>query len=594
MLWSRDLTRKKPRWSDGRVHIHSNGISASATLFDEHDEHALSRTRLSSTAIAEDETTDAFEGFKVAWGEIITKPMSKTIPSTHGGDQLEARRQVETALPRPSSLPTHSHGRPCGRPRFSIPNQKQHGENVESESRFTVPRPVQKPATVLPPPPPPHRSTTDILRMIGMDYDSDLSSESQNQPDEDQPDDEDREERDRHQEWGSSISVCHEKVLEVEKHPAPLRSAKPFKPPSLAPRPFAATELIRPPPPPPSEHDSHTYFDLLLPIPTLDPSHKTQLHRKVSIPTRFHSISQYLQSLMDALKEEVELKLNEACVQFRVLLAHVHNRKQGAKPISTQSIANEIQASCINQHLPYFAQCELKVWRQQANGGDDLQQGRKRRAESDDACPDPPRPQSFTLVIDEVRKRVKGSRLGDLWLVSSHPHLAPCNGSWLGLVRSRWHGPNQEGKFEVDWVTPPPLSLPRSQVVYCMKGPDAEQEMRGLCILKEYTNKLKHVGGGLGPLVHHFISIPSICPPPLPYGPSSDSITHRLIEELRMNKDQAKVMHRVAAWVLDESSSENRAQAEAPRHEPLCLVHGPFGSGKSKQAMILVLPLFLT
>lgn len=54
----------------------------------------------------------------------------------------------------------------------------------------------------------------------------------------------------------------------------------------------------------------------------------------------------------------------------------------------------------------------------------------------------------------------------DLWLVSSDPLVLPAggggqqpgprSGSWLALCRSLWHGPDRDGKFQVEMLTAAP------------------------------------------------------------------------------------------------------------------------------------------
>ena len=671
VLWSRDLTRKNKRWSDGTVIVQSSERNARLVC---DSGNILSRSRLFS-AIEEGEETDAFESFIVQGvGQESEAPgiENAIIPSINY-QQLQghqgATRQQHVVRP-PSNLSRMS------RP-FSIPNQKKHPDHPEtsSEAQYKDPRPMQAPlppprapppVPVAPPPaappaappaPPRLRSRKEILRMIGMDCDSDSSSEaeeggvrmdSNSDPDRDKPccDPE------PHQAWGSSsMIVGHEEIMKSEgyqrhnmdvdewggvrlnrqieqqpdqevfgadlsNHPrsrpepcVPLHSTKPFKAPSLTLRPTTTTNLHpASSAPAPTYKDSRSYIDLSLPASSLVPNAKALPKRRVVIPTSFNSIPEYLQSLMNALREEVELVLLESCAPFHHLLAHVHNRQLqqhqqqvAAKsqqllsggfriPFSgplVQSIAQEIQASCISQRVPYFSQCELKVWRQQAGGGGSGDsktrgQGRKRRAEDEVEEEGPAsRSQSISLVINEVRSRVKGARVGDLWLISSHPYLMKQGpGSWVGLVRSRWHGPNQDGKFEVDFVTPPPSTLPRAQAVYCLKGPDALLEIRTLDLLQECIMRK----GGFQTLLHYLISNPPN--PSLTLAPEapqpSDSIVHRLVVDLRLNEDQAKVMFRVSSWVTAEISNGNTMMPPAQAPDPICLIHGPFGSGKSK------------
>lgn len=41
---------------------------------------------------------------------------------------------------------------------------------------------------------------------------------------------------------------------------------------------------------------------------------------------------------------------------------------------------------------------------------------------------------------------------------------------WVAIARSLWHGPNQDGKFEIELLTPRPPNLGRSQPVHAIRG----------------------------------------------------------------------------------------------------------------------------
>jgi len=68
---------------------------------------------------------------------------------------------------------------------------------------------------------------------------------------------------------------------------------------------------------------------------------------------------------------------------------------------------------------------------------------------------------SLSLAPPSIRRH-------DLWVVSSHSSLkigiapsasAARGGHWLFICRSLWHGPDRDGKFEIDILTADPSQV---------------------------------------------------------------------------------------------------------------------------------------
>lgn len=469
----------------------------------------------------------------------------------------------------------------------------------------------------LPPPPPPQpihpRSRKEILRMIGMDCSDDSSDELQPQHDsmEDEqlsipPPPPPLSTIHANGDWGrppraTEVGSFGADVSNMHPRPPPPLP-KPFKVPSLSlHKPITISSntqhaLTAPTHP---HNDTRSYLDISLPQPCLDLSTKSQPERKVSIPTSFTSITQYVDAIIRALIEEVDLKLaQESCSHFHYLLAHIINRRQqqllqggnlvvpASGPLA-HSIAEEIQASCMGQRVPYFASCELRVWRESKTSNPKFKG--KRKAADEEQGEEEERKgggESISLAIPGLRQRIKGSRMGDLWLVSSHPFLTKqeSSSSWSALVRSKWHGPNNDGKFEVEFVTCPPSRLARSQNVYCLKGPDAHSEIQILRLLRDLQQPKAQESQA--PLLPHLISSPALRSLILAQDAPRCSIVQRLVLNLNLNDDQAAVMTQVASWVQYELSGQ---RSDSPPELPVCLVHGPFGSGKSSLLIAVIL-----
>ncbi|GLC60082.1 hypothetical protein PLESTB_001571200 [Pleodorina starrii] len=183
--------------------------------------------------------------------------------------------------------------------------------------------------------------------------------------------------------------------------------------------------------------------------------------------------------------------------------------------------AAELERACQAGHVPYFASCTLTCWVNRegggSGGGGGLGAGKKKRGrggggggvdEEDDeadggATRSVPKV-SYYLIVPSVRSRLKNTRRHDLWIVSSHPLLqgsglgpataaagGGASGGWRVICRSLWHGPDRDGKFEVEMLTAPPPGTIRSQAVYALRGPDTQSEVQ-----------LAQLLGSIGPHEH--------------------------------------------------------------------------------------------
>ena len=64
----------------------------------------------------------------------------------------------------------------------------------------------------------------------------------------------------------------------------------------------------------------------------------------------------------------------------------------------------------------------------------------------------------------------------------------------------------------------------------------------------------------------------------------------RIIQRFNLNEEQAEVVQYVASWCHPGSgssggSASKAARVAAERAPPVCLCHGPFGSGKLSQGL---------
>ncbi|GLI60456.1 hypothetical protein VaNZ11_002613, partial [Volvox africanus] len=196
--------------------------------------------------------------------------------------------------------------------------------------------------------------------------------------------------------------------------------------------------------------------------------------------------------------------------------------------------AAEIERACQPVHVPYFASCTLTCWvnREWAGGGGGGKKNRKRgggvAVEEDEENGDAAAAccaskVSYYLIIPSSRSRLKNFRRHDLWIISSNPLLQgsgmgsggpgpgepgrPAAGGWRAICRSLWHGPDRDGKFEVEMLTASPPGNIRSQAVYALRGPDVQSEVQIVQLLGSIgpTNNT-NVPSSL-PLLRHLMSV---------------------------------------------------------------------------------------
>eukprot|EP00198_Chlamydomonas_reinhardtii_P000886 XP_001690221.1 RNA helicase [Chlamydomonas reinhardtii] len=196
--------------------------------------------------------------------------------------------------------------------------------------------------------------------------------------------------------------------------------------------------------------------------------------------------------------------------------------------------AAELEKACSHSHVPYFASCTLNMWVNRPDGGNGGGGGfgKKRKGgsggggsrkgwgqggggDSDmddgDDGPSTSAPKaSYYLIVPNVRNRVKHSRRHDLWVISSNPLLqggvmgaagdgarAGAGRGWWAVCRSVWHGPDRDGKFEVEMLTAPPPGCTRSQTVYALRGPEVQSEVLMVQMLESMGTPPAAIGAGI-------------------------------------------------------------------------------------------------
>ncbi|KAG7669212.1 hypothetical protein Ndes2526B_g05511 [Nannochloris sp. 'desiccata'] len=352
--------------------------------------------------------------------------------------------------------------------------------------------------------------------------------------------------------------------------------------------------------------------------------------RRVAVSDRFSNADSYRNAWADSLHEEMTLRIAEVAKDFHSAAAEARNAAAGAG-----ASCSVIEAAMRKARVPYYSTCELFIWKNypgKSNNGGNVAGGRKKKNKGhyddgygDDGSTDfnTTKPENVYLILKSGRaKNVEYSK-GDLWIVSNDPFMRSGfdpgrvgdknRAPWVGVARSLWFGPNQDGKFEIEFLSCRPSTLGRSTPVYAIKGPNASMELNTLDVLKSPSLAalplLKSILGA-APLSLHpdalnmgptTILNESNCVKDKEEGKDGDGVAveqqeedelsktpaelaEAVIRKFKLNAEQATVVRHVATWANSSISAE-----AAP---PVCLVFGPFGCGKSS-LLIAVLHLLL-
>eukprot|EP00798_Chlamydomonas_sp_ICE-L_P006724 gene6724-3395_t len=230
-------------------------------------------------------------------------------------------------------------------------------------------------------------------------------------------------------------------------------------------------------------------------------------YRLATMTAEPEAIPAYASCLNAMLLEEINLRIAEASEVFKASARQMSSKSATrAQPLPLDKVASELEKTCVERRAPYFASCQLTMWKEWKNGPEKGRGGRGRHGKGrgrndDDEGDDEWASESscrgsneastktvkYYMTVHAARTRYKNFRQGDMWIIGSHPMLlgTGCGNiqtgeqrrsmHWVAMCSSLWHGPNKEGKFEVG----------RSQSVYALRGPDVQSDVQTLEIMKE-------------------------------------------------------------------------------------------------------------
>lgn len=276
--------------------------------------------------------------------------------------------------------------------------------------------------------------------------------------------------------------------------------------------------------------------------------------RTIRIPTSFDTTWEYLTTMKKAVLEEAHLRIIESTTA-----AFFAERDEGRH--SGKTMGKQVGKG--RKKMPFdHGQCQLKMWRN--NKGDDDSKS-----------------ESVYLHLGPHRLAASEYHKSDVWLLSNEQGFGsgPIQKltTWTCIVRSLWHGPNKDGKFEVEFVSERPRHMGNKCNVWALKGPDVSIE---LDLAEEVLEGA--LSDGKAPIISNLLSMVSADP----LLQSAEELAwdmpayNEVADRFRLNQHQRSAMRNIGLWHIN------------PKTRPVCLVHGPFGTGKS-QLMVAILHLIV-
>lgn len=302
------------------------------------------------------------------------------------------------------------------------------------------------------------------------------------------------------------------------------------------------------------ENEKSRYREFALSCPTVEQCQSPV--RRVFIPTRFETSREYLQTMEKAILEEGFLRLVDVTMsRFHAVLSE----SSKSEPTSATWVENACQRAKV---LGYHGECHLKIFS-------------KKQTNAEDSCS---KKESVFLTLGSHRVKASEYHKSDLWIVSNDPTFgfgrAKRATTWTCVLKSIWHGPNKDGKFEVAFVSKKPAYVGKSCKVFAIQGPEVSIEM-DLAELFATSNSIR------APIIPHLLQkVEGETKSNMDHLVSDLSAYNDVKAEFNLNAYQLQALGHVAAWHLN------------PGVNPVCLVHGPFGTGKS-QLLVSILHLIM-
>lgn len=174
--------------------------------------------------------------------------------------------------------------------------------------------------------------------------------------------------------------------------------------------------------------------------------------RKKRIPESFDSQKEYFWVMRCAMYEELGLKLIDSV--FKGFYKALDSCSKLNEVLEVQRLAKSVK-------IPYHGQCQLTVYKNNRNrfGANNRSRKKKNQELDCDGCHDDGqqrKEEKAFLILGASRMKSNGYHKNDVWILSNVPYFlyerqgfvssTVSTKPWACLVRSLWHGPNQDGK----------------------------------------------------------------------------------------------------------------------------------------------------
>eukprot|EP00210_Caulerpa_lentillifera_P007831 g7473.t1 len=271
--------------------------------------------------------------------------------------------------------------------------------------------------------------------------------------------------------------------------------------------------------------------------------------RRAAIPDTFESRTSFQQFWRIALQEEMQIKVDSLSSRIYSVLTN--------QPIITRQ--DQFSHSLKSSGIEYYENCKLEVFKKGKTGEDCV----------------------FLTIPGLTPHTRKNLRKGDVWIVSSDPEFLynassavrrltvdKVHGPWTVLFSSLWHRPTKEGKIRTRALFKTlHNTFLKHPVLYAIRGPFLEVEI----LLWDVLEEINEVSDALMDCLINY-SIPVDQPRRL-----GSTLVDQIGSDFQLNEQQLEVLIRVSNWTSDPEPDP-----------PICLIHGPFGTGKSSLLVAII------
>jgi hypothetical protein len=171
--------------------------------------------------------------------------------------------------------------------------------------------------------------------------------------------------------------------------------------------------------------------------------------RRIRISDSFNSQKEYFWVMRSAMYEELGLKLIDSV--FKAFYKALDSCAKLNEVLEVEKIAKSIK-------IPYHSQCQLKIYKNNRNLFGNNNRSRKKKNDDLDCDHDGQqrKQEKAFLILGASKMKSNGYHKNDVWVLSNVPYFlyqrqgfvssTVSTKPWACLVRSLWHGPNQDGK----------------------------------------------------------------------------------------------------------------------------------------------------